>query len=172
LASGRLLPRKGFHLLLEAVAERDIGYTVHICGDGPMMRRLLELQKISKTPVILHGWLDNRSAEYRSLLASAAIFVLPSLKENASIALLEAMSAGAAVVTTKVSGCPETVGSAGILVEPGSVSDLQAKLERLVTDDRLLEATQVAMRRRALENFSWPAALAAYRSLFNGVSQQ
>ena len=127
LGTGRLLPRKGFQLLLEAVAERDCGYEVHICGDGPMMGALREIQRRSKTRIALHGWLDNTSPEYRALLQAAAIFVLPSLKENASISLLEAMSAGAAVITTNISGCPETVGPEGILVEPGSVEDLGRK---------------------------------------------
>ena len=43
LSTGRLLPRKGFQHLIQAVSNEDIGYDVHICGDGPMMN---ELKKI------------------------------------------------------------------------------------------------------------------------------
>jgi glycosyltransferase involved in cell wall biosynthesis len=163
LGTGRLLPRKGFQYLIEAVSERDIGYEVHICGDGPMMGALRELRKKSKTKVVLHGWLDNNSATYRELLQCAAIYVLPSLKENASIALLEAMCAGAAVVTTDISGCPETVGGDGVLVEPASVQDLRSTLYALTADPRRLKTLQQAMRRRVEAVFSWKVVLESYQ---------
>lgn len=167
LGTGRLLPRKGFQHLLGAVAERDIGFEVHICGDGPMMGPLQELQKKSKTRVVLHGWLDNCSQEYRDLLEAAAIYVLPSFKENASIALLEAMSAGAAVITTNVSGCPETVGPDGFCVEPGSRDALRETLNTLIADASLLERKQKAMRSRVLEKFAWSQVLEEYRSILD-----
>ncbi len=162
LGSGRLLPRKGFQFLLEAVADQDIGYEVHICGDGPMMGALQEIGQRSQTKVVLHGWLDNRSQQYRDLIESAAIYVLPSLKENASIALLEGMAAGAAVLTTAISGCPETVGEGGILVEPASVSDLREKLYRLVADEDRLKTVQQAMRNRVMQNFAWEKIIGQY----------
>lgn len=168
LGTGRLLPRKGFQFLLEAVADRDIGYEVHICGDGPMMGALQEIRRRSKTEIFLHGWLDNTSPEYRALLQSAAIFVLPSLKENASISLLEAMSAGAAVVTTNISGCPETVGPEGILVEPGSVADLRAKLFGLVENEVQILRNQTAMRSRVERIFSLDRILGMYNSVISG----
>jgi len=162
LGTGRLLPRKGFQHLLQAVADEDIGCEVHICGDGPMIATLRDLQQKSKTRVVLHGWLDNRSTKYRDLLETAAIYVLPSFKENASIALLEAMSAGAAVVTTDVSGCPETVGPDGFCLEPGNVAALRETLKALVADRGLLEKKQKAMRRRVVETFGWDNILEQY----------
>lgn len=44
--------------------DKEIGYEIHICGNGPMMEKLKYLQKNSKTKVVLHGWLDNKSLEY------------------------------------------------------------------------------------------------------------
>ena len=61
LSTGRLLPRKGFQYLIQAVSDRDLGYELHICGDGPMMPELRELAAQSKTRVVFHGWIDNTS---------------------------------------------------------------------------------------------------------------
>lgn len=133
-SSGRLLPRKGFQYLLEAVKDKDIGYEVHIAGDGPMMKELRILAKKSKTKIILHGWLDNKSLEYKNLLEKSVIYVLASEKENASISLLEAMSAGCAIISTNSSGCKETVGEAGILINPKDLTGLQKALENIISD--------------------------------------
>ncbi|MEJ2492662.1 MAG: glycosyltransferase family 4 protein [Desulfuromonadales bacterium] len=167
LGTGRLLPRKGFQHLLQAVADEVLGYEVHICGDGPMMATLKDIQKRSKTKIVLHGWMDNRSAAYRKLLETAAIYVLPSLKENASIALLEAMAVGAAVVTTNVSGCPETVGPEGLLVEPENASAIREVLLRLVKDEALRQRCQQAMRARVEKVFSWDRVIAHYRDVLS-----
>jgi len=132
VATGRLLPRKGFQYLIKAVSDEDIGYKVHIFGDGPMMPELKRMAGESKTKVILHGWVDNTSDEYRDALSKASIYCLPSSKENASIALLEGMSAGCAVITTNVSGCPETVGDAGIVVEQKDSNAIKKALRSLI----------------------------------------
>ncbi|MBK9982206.1 MAG: glycosyltransferase family 4 protein [Saprospiraceae bacterium] len=116
VSSGRLLERKGFHHLIEAVSPEDIGYNVHICGDGPMMSQLKALASKSKTPIIFHGWIDNRDELYKSILSQATFYCLVSSNENASVSLMEAMSSGCVVITSDVSGCPETVGSAGICI--------------------------------------------------------
>ncbi|MFM2424153.1 MAG: hypothetical protein RLZZ70_544, partial [Candidatus Parcubacteria bacterium] len=144
-SSGRLLRRKGFQYLIEAVSNEDIGYEVHIAGDGPMRAELEEMARKSKTKVVLHGWIDNTGKQYKDLLEQASIYVLASEKENASIALLEAMSAGCAVITTNISGCPETVGAQGILVGVKSGSEIYEAIKVLSIDQNLLVKSQRTM---------------------------
>ncbi len=161
-SSGRLLPRKGFQYLIQAVSNEDIGYEVHIAGDGPMMKELKGLAEKSKTRVVLHGWLDNKGKEYKDLLEQSAIYVLASEKENASIALLEAMSAGCAVITTNVSGCPETVGVAGVLIKPRDGSDLHQKLLHLVESQERIEELKNKSLKRAENVYTWEIVLKKY----------
>lgn len=132
LSTGRLLPRKGFQHLIKAVSSKNIGYDVHICGDGPMMPELERLASRSKTKIVFHGWVENESKRYKDLLGKAAIYCLISLKENSSISLLEAMSAGCAVITSNVSGCPETVGDSGIMVEPGNPDQAEKAIKEAI----------------------------------------
>ncbi len=166
LSTGRLLPRKGFQYLIEAVADEAFPFEVHICGDGPMMNELKEKAKQSATPVIFHGWLDNKSEAYRVLLSEATIFSLVSAKENASTSLMEALSAGCAVITSDVSGCPESVGDAGICVPPADVKALKAKLKVLIDNPDFKESLMRAGRERAIREFSWPAITRGYLALF------
>ncbi len=161
-SSGRLLVNKGFQYLIKAVSDEDIGYEVHIAGDGPMMSELKKLAEKSKTKIFFHGWLDNNREEYKNLLEQAAIFVLASEKENASIALLEAMSAGCAVITTNVSGCAETVGNTGLLINFRNANDLKIKLNIIVNDkDKLIELQKKA-EDRVKNIYDWDIVLKEY----------
>jgi glycosyltransferase involved in cell wall biosynthesis len=164
-SSGRLLPRKGFQYLIQAVSDKDIGYEVHIAGDGPTMPELKKLAENSKTKIFFHGWLDNNSKEYKDLLEQSAIFVLMSEKENASVALLEAMSAGCAVITTNVSGCPETVGESGLLVVPKDTADLKMKLGSLIADQNKLAEMQKSAVERVKSLYDWDIVLGEYKKV-------
>lgn len=162
-SSGRLLPNKGFQHLIQAVSDEDIGYEVHIAGDGPMMGELKALAEKSKTKIVFHGWLDNTGREYRDLLEQSAVYVLASEKENASIALLEAMSAGCAIITTNATGCAEMVGEAGVLVEYGDVNFLRTVLHDFFTGSQEgLERYQRQARETLIRRYAWGNIIDAY----------
>jgi len=131
-SSGRFLRSKGFQYLIKAVSVEDIGYEIHIAGDGPMMGELRCLANTSKTKIIFHGWLDNKGEEYKNLLEQSAIFVLVSERESFGMSILEAMSAGCAVISTNISGCAEIVGDSGLLIKPNDVQDLLSKIKYII----------------------------------------
>ena len=161
-SSGRLLPRKGFQYLIKAVSGEDIGFEVHIAGDGPMMEELKNLSKRSKTKIVFHGWMDNTGREFKNLIEKASIFVLASSKENASISLLEGMSAGCAMITTDISGCPETLGKAGLLIEPENWKDLLQKIKRITESEKKMIKLQKLSRKRAEDVFDWDVVIEEY----------
>jgi glycosyltransferase involved in cell wall biosynthesis len=85
---------------------------------------------------------DVREQKKANLLEEAKLFALPSHDEGLPIALLEAMAAGLAIVTTPVGGIPEVIrdGYNGLLVAPGNVEGLADQLAVLVGDPSRLEA--------------------------------
>jgi len=172
LSTGRLLRRKGFQYLIEAVSHRDIGYEVHICGDGPMMEELKGLAKKSETKVVFHGWIDNKGSKYKELLESAAIYSLVSAKENASKSLLEAMSAGCATITSNVAGCPESVGDAGITLVPEDAQVLRQTLEELAGNDDLVRELGQKGRDRILNVYDWNKLIDQYLDVLRNVSTE
>ena len=165
LSTGRLLPRKGFQHLIDAIADEPFPFEVHICGDGPMMNTLREKAKSSKTKIFFHGWIDGKSEQYKTLLSHAAIYCLVSAKENASISLLEALSAGCAVITSNVSGCPESVGKAGICIPPGDIVTLRTELRKLVNQPELMIHLGKEGRQRAVHEYSWTNVTEKYLAL-------
>jgi glycosyltransferase involved in cell wall biosynthesis len=171
LMTGRLLPRKGFQHVLAALDGVDTDYEVHIAGDGPLRSALEEQARTLKVKVVFHGWLDINSAELKDLYETSAVFCLPSERENASISLLEAMLAGMAVITSDVTGCPETVGDAGLVVPPRDAEALRAALARLLRSPEEQVDYGHKARRRVEQFFDWETIGGQYLSCFERISE-
>jgi glycosyltransferase involved in cell wall biosynthesis len=168
LVATRLVERKGVQYLLEALAGSGIAWPVAIVGSGEYQQELVRLNESLGRPARMLGWLSNESGEFRDLIERAAIYVLPSDFENFPVALLEAMAAGCAIVTTRGHGCEEVVGNAAELVTPGSsdrercVRELRTVLHALTADSaRRAELGRLA-RQRLEDNFSWGAVAQRY----------
>ncbi|RZA35641.1 MAG: glycosyltransferase family 4 protein [Lysobacteraceae bacterium] len=136
---GQVEPRKGIHELVEALAllaPRFPQARLAIGGQGELeqVRRRAEQLGVADRIEEL-GWVTaGRKGEE---LARAAVFCLPSHAEGLPMALLEAMAAGKAVVSTGVGGIPDALhdGDNGLMVEPGNVEALARALGRLLGDE-------------------------------------
>ncbi len=171
LFAGRLLRRKGAHLLLEALTGVSLpGWEVHIAGDGPMRAEVERLASLMQTPVVMHGWLAQDSPTFRQLWSEASIFAFPSLMENCPMVLLEAMASGMAVVAAATGGSPEVVGDAGILVDPDNPEALRQAIIGLAGDPARRRALGDAARRRVEEHFAWPVVAKLYGELLGRVA--
>jgi len=169
LSTGRLLRRKGFQYLIQAVSGKDIGYEVHICGDGPMMEELKGLAEQSKTKIVFHGWINNQSETYKNLLETASIYSLVSAKENASKSLLEALSAGCAVITSNVAGCPESVGDAGITIPPEDMEALRTVIYDLTENEDKIAEFGKKGRQRILNVYDWNKLIKQYEKVLSDL---
>jgi glycosyltransferase involved in cell wall biosynthesis len=167
LLVSRLLPRKGFQYLLQALAGLHLDWEVNIVGDGPYRPELERIAAESQTPVRFWGWLANESAEMRDLYETSSIFVFPSVAENFPVALLEAMSAGLAIIATNTSGSPEVVGDAGVLVPPADSAAIREALVGLAHAPARIATLGDAARRRLEENFDWPIILGKMVRLYS-----
>jgi glycosyltransferase involved in cell wall biosynthesis len=167
LFASRLFPRKGAQFLLDALAELPVdGWELVIAGDGPMLPELQAQAARLGLSVSFPGFVKGAALE--ELYATSAIFVFPSLQDNFPVVLLEALSAGCAIITTNVSGMPEVVGDAGLLTPPGDVAALRAALGQLMSDTAL--RAQLGARARArMSCFSWETILARHEALYERV---
>ena len=170
LLCSRLVARKGFQHVLEVLMRTALpGWRVDIVGDGPYREHLQRLAKKSRVPTHMHGWLDQGDARLRGLYASASLFVLPSQRENFSVALLEAMSAGCAVVTTDVSGNPEAVGSCAVLVPWADHAALERTLVQLTTDEERCHRLGACARERVVGALSWASIAKDYDQVLRAL---
>lgn len=170
LVATRMLERKGVQFLFDALEGIDLEHEVHLAGDGPYLPALRRKAERVGLPVVFHGWMDNASSEFGELHESSDIYVLPSESENFPIGLLEAMTAGMAIVTTSGTGCEEVVGDAALVVPPRDADALRRALKRLVDDPELTARLGRAARRRIESRFSWSTVGAQYSDLLETVA--
>lgn len=109
-----------------------------------------------------------RREDAAHLAAAYDVFLNASEFEGTSNAILEAMSAGAAVVATEVGGTPELLGGGafGRLVPARSPQALADATLRLVEDDDLRRKLGEEARTRVRSRHSNDAMAAAYRKLY------
>jgi glycosyltransferase involved in cell wall biosynthesis len=165
----RMVQRKGVQYLLEAMQGWDPGWALHVVGDGPYLQTLREMAAARRVPAMFHGWLDNDSDELRALYESAGIFVMASESENFPVSLLEAMAAGAAIVTTSGTGCEEVVRDTALLFPPRDVGALRTALVRLTRDATLRARLGWAASRRLREELSWDVVTERYVAVYEQV---
>jgi glycosyltransferase involved in cell wall biosynthesis len=141
------------HLLRAAVQVRHLVPEVRfvLVGQGPRepyLRRLAHSLGLDGA-VIFAGYREDALR----IAASFDLFVLSSLHEGLSIALVEAMALEKAAVVTEVGGLPEVVkhNVNGLVVAPADPAALAESILTLLRDDRRREVMAKAARRRAAE---------------------
>lgn len=156
---GRLIPRKGLPLLIEAAKQivKEFQQTMFVVvGNGPLRDSLLAyLQKINLSRNFLFlGDVDENVLP--ALYNCADVFALPSFQEGQGIALLEAQATAKPVVAFDVGGVRETVldKETGLLVKPSSLRLAEA-IMRLLGDCPLREKMGRRGRQFVADTFSW-----------------
>jgi len=89
--------------------------------------------------------------------SSAALLAYPSLYEGFGLPPLEAMACGCPVVTSNISGLPEVVGNAGIIIDPYDIDSLAQAMKQVLTDNKKREE-MVAKGLIQARKFSWERA--------------
>jgi glycosyltransferase involved in cell wall biosynthesis/serine acetyltransferase len=177
---GALSKRKGYDLLLEAMAEVIREYPaakLSMAGEGELdnaksLARRLGIDGSVRFP----GWVSGDALEV--LYRRAQILCLPSYAEGVPMAMLEAMEHGLAVITTPVGGIPDVLvdGQNGILVPTGSPSAIATAIIRLLRNPnlrvRLGQAAKLAVKDRHSIAHVSNLLEDIYRGLHDGPQRQ
>jgi glycosyltransferase involved in cell wall biosynthesis len=175
VTTGSLIWRKGYETMLLAVRrllDRGVPARLTIVGDGPERQRVLytihDLELVGAVELAGRQTPDG----VRSRLLAADAFVLSSLSEGISNAVLEAMACGLPVVTTSCGGMAEAVGDGveGYLVPSRDPQALADALAALWADPAGREALGRAGRARIERDFDLAGQLAAFDGLFREVA--
>jgi glycogen synthase len=152
---GRLAPQKDVGTLLEAFARLPAGAQLLVVGDGPDRPALARRAQRFGSRVHFTGFVPH--VQVPAVLRHVDMFVLPSLYEDLSSALIEAMAAGLPVVATRVGGTADLVhdGVNGLLVAPRDPAALAAAISRVLADPAAAAGLAAAARRTA-DAYAWP----------------
>lgn len=153
VAAGRLIEQKGHRYLIKAMERIPAAHCL-IFGQGILKQKLQELidEKGLSGRVKLAG-----IAPISHIFAAGNVFVMPSLWEGLSVALVQAMAAGLPIVATNVSGTNEAIKNRknGLLVPPGDIVALTSALQELSNDaplrSRLGEAAKASSKQFSIE---------------------
>lgn len=171
LLCSRLVERKGFQYFLQALAPLTLpGWQVDIVGDGPLYGHLANMARQCRVPVQMHGWIDNDDPKLAELYGRATIFAFPSEWENCSMALLEAMSAGCAVVCADVGGNREVVGDCGHLLPPRDIAALGQAVATMTANPRDCEEMGCRAAARVAREFHWNVIARRYLDLLETLA--
>ncbi len=166
---GRMIARKGHRYLLEAAARLEkegIEFDVLLVGDGPEREPLLGMARHLGLERRVH-FLGDRP-DVRACLAAMDVFVLPSLHEGMSNALLEAMAMAKPVVVTDGPGNEEVVtdGVSGLVVKAGDAEALATGLMSLIGDSSLCQRLGRGAREHVEARFSRAAMVERFAELY------
>ena len=166
---GSLYPVKGHRFLISAMPEiirRWPGAVLLVVGRGEL-EALLKAQAEQLGIGANIRFLGMRQDVPR-LLSVLDAFVLPSLSEGLSLALLEAMASGKPVVATAVGGNPELVdqGQTGLLVRSEDAGSLATKLVELLQDPLMMQRFSEQGAKRVRQLFSLEQMVIQYRGLY------
>lgn len=157
LAVGTLEPRKNLPRLVAAYSR----LALDVQADHPLVVVGPAGWEMGETSAALHslgerckvlGYVSD--AALTELYRRCAVFCYPSLGEGFGLPVLEAMTAGAAVITSNVSSLPEVGGDAVEYVDPGDVTSIAVALGRLLDNPSARAELGDRARRRAA-TFSW-----------------
>lgn len=168
LSVGHLIPSKGHHLVIEALAGVS-GAQLVIVGDGPEKPRLQQLALDLGVADRIRWTGTLQQPELARHYARADVTVLASAREGMPNVLLESLACGTPVIATKVGGCAEiiTTPQAGVLMEHGDAAGVVAAYHRLVAQHPCREGA-----RAHAERFAWAPTVERMAQLFSHLVDQ
>lgn len=175
VGASRVTARKGINYLIEAIKKLSPKYPniyLRVMGGGNEKENLENLAKelnleknvefIGRIPR------ENTSPYYQE----AGIFVLPSLNEGMSNAMLEALASGLPLIATDTGGTREILeeGENGFIVKMKNSQNLAEKIELLVKDPDLRKRMGEASRKKA-EMMSWEKVAREYLEIYSKINE-
>jgi phosphatidylinositol alpha-1,6-mannosyltransferase len=173
----RLVPRKGFDILIQALAGLDDSVQLAIGGSGRDERRLMDLAVSRQVHPRVRFLGRVPDADLAPLYASADVFSMPCRDrwggleaEGFGIVFVEASACGVPSVAGRSGGSHEAVvdGETGFVVEPRDVDSVRDALGRLLGDDILRAHMGAAARDRAVRELSYDVLVSKLLPLTRG----
>jgi len=176
--TGRLTREKGLVSLLHAwkkITEKFENVHLLLIGTGKGLTLDCEgelIEFIQTNAMGKYVTFTGAVEDVTSYLCCADVFVLPSITEALSIALLEAQLCGIPAIATQVGGTPDVIihDKNGLLVRPNNDDDLFNAAVELISNNEKRVRLGVSARKLGVEKFSANGVTKSYISLFEKLN--
>ena len=164
LSIGRLVPKKGFDILINAcrlLVDQGINLELNIIGDGPERRNLEELCNKYRLNGKIIFWGAQSQDDVKKNIHTSDLFVLACRQDKDGDmdgipnVLIESMAAGLPVISTYISGIPELIenGINGLLVKPEDSVELANAIKKVINDPDMISKFSFAGRQKVANEF-------------------
>lgn len=172
LCVSRLIRRKNIHNLLRSLpqlrARFGAIFEVWVVGEGPQeaeLRGIAEQFGVADM-VTFKGYV--RHSSLPDIYSNSDIFVLPSMNEGMSNAVLEAMACGLPIVTTDTGGTRELIRGNGLVIPRGDPAVIANAIGELM-ENPLLRTRMGERSAKLAAQFTWRAAAEGYQEIYEKI---
>ena len=172
LYAGRLSPEKGPDILIRAFRRLSTHQVLVIAGESrdPAYRARLAALAEGDPRIRFTGWLSGEALA--DLYAHARLFVLPSLLEGLSLALLEAMSCGLPCLASDIPENRHVLAGTGFTFPSGDAAALADRMNSLLADPDACRAAGLRAQALVRARYSWDSVADAYESLYQRLARR
>ncbi|HRI13200.1 MAG TPA: glycosyltransferase family 4 protein [Verrucomicrobiota bacterium] len=171
-AAGRIIPKKGAHVLLESFRKVRTDLRLIIVGDlSHLQRYAAELLTLADSRVTFITF-ESSLATLLGLVKRSRLFVFPSIYEGMSNMLLEAASIGTPVVCSDIPANTGVLPQRALFFSSENTLDLAAKLDWAINHPEEMRTLGFAARNWVLEKFSWTKIAEAYEQLYKDLNNR
>jgi glycosyltransferase involved in cell wall biosynthesis len=167
---GQISERKGLHILVEAFNTLSSDVHLYLVGGDWQTEGFPQKikSKLENLECKNRVHLINHRTDAVSIINQSDIFILPSLSEARPRVILEAMSLGKCIISTKVGGIPDMIShnKTGLLAEGNNVADLSNQMQLATCDNVLRKSLGDNAAVFALTNLNPVKTAANYRTTY------
>jgi glycosyltransferase involved in cell wall biosynthesis len=177
---GNIIPRKGLHTLLDALAQIRDGWELNVVGNLDFDRNYAEIirRRAAEMRPVRFSKPDRSNmltdSELAAQLADSHMLVVPSSYEGFGIVYLEGMGFGLPAIATTAGAAGEIIthGRDGFLIAPNDSAALAQYIQRLIDDRPLLLSMSLAARERYLQHPTWEQSAERIRAFLQKIVAQ
>lgn len=166
ISVGRLIERKGFEYIIEAISElNDVELT--IVGDGPLKEKLEKLATRLNSNCKFTG--SVKHSKIPEMLWNSDLFVIASISESLSNTMLEALASSLPIITTNT-GPAELIYDNGFIVDIENSQQIRDKIIEIKSNHELKEDMSKKSFKIA-EELSWKTIAKKYKELYDKTAK-
>jgi glycosyltransferase involved in cell wall biosynthesis len=164
--AGRIVPRKGCHLILEALQEMDENMVLLVVGDTTHVPEYThKLRRLADGRVRFAGFIADKGVLF-GLVSLSRLFVFPTTYEAMAATLLEAAALKAPLLASDIPENREVLPDQAIFFRNGDVVDLRAKLRWAIAHPQETMRLAECAHQWVSENYRWPALIQRYEQVY------